>query len=64
MIAGSNSRTGSVSTQSPVSTCKTSSSRMKPPCSEPNNSPVSSAEVMMHNTKFPSGLHLQLYEQQ
>ena len=37
---------------------------IKWPGREPINSPVSSTQVMTHNTKFPSVLRLQLNEQQ
>ena len=48
----------------PVSTYWPSSIGINRPVSEPNNSPVSSAELMTQSTKFPSVLRLQLYEQQ
>jgi hypothetical protein len=41
-----------------------SSSGIKWPGCQPNNSPVSSADGMMHSTKFPLVLRLQLNEQQ
>ena len=41
-----------------------SSIGIKRPVSETNNSPVSSAQVTMHSTKFPLVLRLQLNEQQ
>ena len=37
---------------------------IKRPGREPNNSPVSSAQVMMFGINFPLALHLQLNEQQ
>jgi len=41
-----------------------SSAGIKGPVSEPNNSPVSTAQLMTPNKKFASVLRLQLYEQQ
>ena len=41
-----------------------SSPGLKGPGCQPNNSPVSSADGMMHNTNFPLVLRLQINEQQ
>ena len=43
--------------------CASSTGIKRPEC-QPNNSPVSSAQVMMLSTKFPLVLRLQLNEQQ
>ena len=43
--------------------CPSSTGIKRPEC-QPNNSPVSSADGMKHNTKFPLALSLQLNEQQ